>query len=107
MHHGEHITHSRDTFGLRPFGFYLLISPKSSIFKANLFRQSGQIKNAVTLDPEAWYSKSTTDNVIGFGLVLLIHIKVIDLIRAIISCFAIAKCRLLNPITNRYYPKIV
>ena len=69
--------------------FYNPTFPMSCIFTMNLFRQLGQIKNAVAYGLEEWDSKSTTDNMIGFGLSQSMHRKTIDLIRSIISCFAL------------------
>ena len=71
------------------FEFYFyLIFPRSRIFTANLFLQSGQIKNAEAQGPEPWYSKSTTDNVIALGPLQYINRKTMDLIRLIIACYS-------------------
>ena len=68
----------------------------SCIFTMNLLWQPGQIKNAVAHGAEEWSSKSTTDSMMGFGLSQYMHRKTIDLIRSIISCFALEKWLLIK-----------
>ena len=55
----------------------------------NLLRQSGQIKNTAAYGPEELYSKFTTEDLIGFELSQYMQRKPVDLIRSIISCFAL------------------
>ena len=79
--------------------------PKSCIFTMNFLWQPGQIKNDVPYGPEEWSSKLTTDNMMGFGLSQYMHRKTIDLIRSIISCFALEKLLLRNPNAKLLIPQ--
>ena len=74
--------------------------PKSCIYTMNLLRQSGQIKNAAAYAPEELYSKFTTDEMIGVELSQYIQRKPVDLIRFIISSFAVEYWLLINLLPN-------
>lgn len=74
--------------------------PKSCIFTMNLLRQLGRIKNAEAYGPEELYSKFTTDDMIEVELSQYMQRKPVDLLRSIISCFAVEYWLLINLLPN-------
>ena len=67
--------------------YFNLTFPWSLIVKLNLFLQSAQMKNALTLKAPSWLWQSITDVPIGFWESQYIQRKTIDLTRSIIFCF--------------------